>query len=44
MMYCVICIYRNFDGKYIVDRYGNIHIPEGDIENDIMSMVQEGEF
>lgn len=40
----VVWCHRNFDGKYIVDRNGNVHLPGDDVEADILSFIPNIEF
>lgn len=32
---------RNFDGKFIVDREGGVHVPQGDLEEEIRRFLNE---
>lgn len=40
-MRCAYCVGRNFDGKFLVDRRGNAHLPGGDLEGDIQRLLDQ---
>jgi hypothetical protein len=33
--------YRNFDGKFLIDREGNVYVPSDDVEADIQSLLAQ---
>jgi len=41
----ITCLYRNFDGKFLIDKNGFVHVPGENIATEVQELLeQEAEF